>query len=171
MKKMGIVLVAAMSLASFGCKKKGGMGDAISKLSGFKDQMCKCTDATCAQKVSEEMTTWTQQTQKDQKQAKPSDEEQKKMADITKQLTDCMTKAMGTGGGAMGGGDTGSAAGSAGGDMGSAAGSAGGDMGSAAGSAAPAEGSAAGSAAPAEGSAAGSAMAPAGDKKGAMDKK
>jgi hypothetical protein len=135
MKKIMIIVVAAMSLAAVGCKKKGGMAEAMAKMGEFKDKMCKCTDAKCAQGVTEEMTKWSQEQAKGgDKDMKPSEDDAKKIAEITKGMTDCMTKAMGAGmGGEMGGSAAGSAEGSA---------------------AAPAGGSAEGSAAPAGGSAA-----------------
>ena len=92
-----------MFLAVGACKKKGGAGEAMSKMGDFKDKMCACKDAKCAQGVSDEMTKWGQEQAKGgDKDMKPSEDDAKKMADITKQMTDCMTKAMG----APGAGDT-----------------------------------------------------------------
>ena len=77
MKNFTIAFAVAMSLMSFGCKKKGG-GDseaAMAKMSEFKDKMCACKDTACAQKVSEEMTKWSADQAKDQKEPpKMSDE-------------------------------------------------------------------------------------------------
>jgi hypothetical protein len=150
MKNLTLAFMVAMAFVSFGCKKKGG-GDtaaAMAKMTEFKDEMCKCKDAKCAQDVSDKMTKWSQEQSKNAKETKMSDEDTKKAAAIGEEMGKCMQAAMGAG------------------MAGSAEGSAAPAEGSAAGSAAPAEGSAAGSAAPAaEGSAAGSAAAPAGEKK------
>lgn len=97
MKNLSIAFLAALSLVSFaGCKKKGGASDNIAKMSDFKDQMCKCTDKACADKVTEAMTKWGQDMAKEggDKPAAVSEEDTKKMATVTEELTKCMTKAM-----------------------------------------------------------------------------
>src|SRR5258705_8016998 len=99
MKNLTIAFMAAMALMSFGCKKKGGAGEAMAKMEDFKNDMCKCKDSKCAEDVSKKMMEWGQAQSKDQKEPpKMSDEDQKKAAAITKEMTDCMQKAMGTGG-------------------------------------------------------------------------
>ncbi|HEU4730573.1 MAG TPA: hypothetical protein VFT22_21900 [Kofleriaceae bacterium] len=103
MKTLSIAFVAALSLLSFaGCKKGGGAGDAIAKMTTFKDDMCKCTDKACAEKVTEAMTKWGQDMAKEggDKAAKVSEDDTKKMAALTEEMTKCMTKAMMAGGGA-----------------------------------------------------------------------
>ena len=146
MKKLMIPFMVAMAFVSFGCKKKAGNDSAaaMSKMKEFRDEMCKCKDAKCAQDVSDKMTKWGQEQAKGAKEPpKMNEADTAEFQKVGKEMGECMTKAMGAGG-AMGGGMEGSAAPTEG--------------GSAAGSAAPMEGSAAGSAAPAaEGSAAGSA--------------
>jgi hypothetical protein len=101
MKNLSIAVLAALSLMSFaGCKKKGGAGDAIAKMTDFKDQMCKCADKACAEKVTEAMTKWGQEMAKEggDKEAKISEDDTKKMASVTEEMTKCMTKAMMAGG-------------------------------------------------------------------------
>jgi hypothetical protein len=154
MKKISIAFLAAMSLASFGCKKKGA-GEAIAKMAEFKDKMCACKDKACTEKVSEDMTKWSQEAAKagGDKEAKVTEDDAKKMAVVTEEMTKCMTKIMTEAAGAMGG--TPPAGGAAGGTP-----PAGGAAEPAAGGAAPAGGAAeppAGGAAPAGGSADGSA--------------
>jgi hypothetical protein len=144
MKNLTLAFMVAMAFVSFGCKKKGGggAGEAMAKMTEFKDEMCKCKDAKCAQDVSDKMTKWSQEQSKNQKEPpKMSEEDTKKAAAIGEEMGKCMQAAMGAG-------TTDPAAGSA---VDPAAGSA-------AGSADPAAGSAAGSADPAAGSA-GSAAA------------
>ncbi|HEY0193596.1 MAG TPA: hypothetical protein VGC42_20910 [Kofleriaceae bacterium] len=104
MKNLSIAFLAAMSLVSFaGCKKHGGAGETISKMTDFKDKMCKCADKACADKVTEEMTKWGQEQAKNagaDKDAKVSEEDTKKIAAVTEEMTKCMTKAMMAGAGA-----------------------------------------------------------------------
>ena len=90
MKKMGIAFLAAMSLASFGCKK-GGSG-AMAKMEEFKGQMCKCTDKACADKINGELDKATDSKEK------PSEEDMKKGEELAKKYGECMQKAMGMGG-------------------------------------------------------------------------
>lgn len=97
MKNLSIAFLAALSLMSAaGCKKKGGAGDAIAKMTDFKDQMCKCADKACADKVTEQMTKWGQDMAKEggDKAAAISEDDTKKMAAVTEEMTKCMTKAM-----------------------------------------------------------------------------
>ena len=158
MKNLTLAFMVAMAFVSFGCKKKGGggAGEAMAKMTEFKDEMCKCKDAKCAQDVSDKMTKWSQEQSKNQKEPpKMSEEDTKKAAAIGEEMGKCMQTAMGAGTAVdPNAGSAGSAEGSAAGSADPAAGSAG----SAAGSA---EGSAAGSA----GSAAAGSAAPAGDMK------
>ena len=130
MSKITIAFLAAVTVASFGCKKKGGgAGEAMAKMGEFKDQMCACKDKACADKVQDAMNKWSAENAKNagDKQEKPDDKTMKEMQDVGTKYGECMAKAMG--GGDMGGGGGGSAA--AGSDTGSAA-AAGSDTGSAA---------------------------------------
>jgi hypothetical protein len=56
MKKISIAFLAALSLASFGCKKKGGGAEAVARMTEFKDRMCACKDKACVDKVNDDMT-------------------------------------------------------------------------------------------------------------------
>src|SRR5215510_13457987 len=98
MKNLSIAILAALSLLSFaGCKKKGG-ADMIAKMTEFKDQMCKCADKACADKVTADMTKWTQDKAKEggdnKEPAKLSDEDQKKFQTVNEDFTKCMQKLM-----------------------------------------------------------------------------
>jgi hypothetical protein len=103
MNKLMIGFVAALSLASFGCKKKGGAGEAVAKMEEFQKKMCDCKDKACADKVNEEMTKWGTEMAKSAGKGdeKPDPEIAKKSADIMTKYTECMTKLMmaGAGGG------------------------------------------------------------------------
>src|ERR1041384_7437348 len=101
MKNLSIAVLAALSLISFaGCKKKSGAGDAIAKMTAFKDQMGQAADKPCAEKVTETMTRCGQNmaTEGGGKEAKISEDDAKKMASVTEQMPKCMTKAMMAGG-------------------------------------------------------------------------
>ncbi len=126
MKNLTIAFLATASLFAVGaCKKKGGgdAGEAVAKMTEFKDEMCKCKDKACADKVQESMTKWsTEQAAKagDKKDVKADEATMKKMTEVGQQYGECMTKAMSAGAETPPAGD-GSAAGSA---DGAAAGSA-----------------------------------------------
>jgi hypothetical protein len=95
MTRWTIVLVATLSLATIGCKKKGGGGEVLEKMEGFSKSMCDCKDKACADKVNEEMTKWgTEMAKTADKDAKPDPEMAKKSADVMTKYTECMTKLM-----------------------------------------------------------------------------
>jgi hypothetical protein len=100
MKNLSIAFLAAVSLMSFaGCKKKGGGADMMAKMTEFKDQMCKCTDKGCADKVNEAYMKWGQDMAKEagenKEPPKMSEEDMKKNADVAKAYAECMMKASG----------------------------------------------------------------------------
>ncbi|MEO8700549.1 MAG: hypothetical protein ABI867_10925 [Kofleriaceae bacterium] len=97
MQKLVIGFAVAMSLASFGCKKKGGGDDAVKKMAEFKDAMCKCGegDMPCAQKVLDDQKKYGEEMAKSaDKNAKPDADLAKKMEPILAEYTKCSTKAM-----------------------------------------------------------------------------
>lgn len=139
MKNLTIAFLAAASLFSVSaCKKKGGdVGAAMAKMEEFKTNMCKCTDAACATKVTEDMTKWSQEFAKTASKDQKIDEATtKKMTELTMAMSECAQKAMTPAAGSAAGSAEGSAAPAAGSADGSAA-AAGSADGSAAGSAAP----------------------------------
>jgi hypothetical protein len=104
MKNLTIAFLATATLFSVGaCKKKGGgdAGEAVAKMTEFKDEMCKCKDKACADKVQEGMTKWsTDMAAKagDKKEPPKQDEAMmKKMTEVGTQYGECMTKAMSAG--------------------------------------------------------------------------
>lgn len=99
MTKLAFAFASAVALASIGgCKKKGGdggAGDAMAKMTEFKDRMCACKDPECAKKVNQDMTAWSQTQGGVQKEpANMSDADKKKATDIGTQMGECMQKAM-----------------------------------------------------------------------------
>ncbi len=125
MKNLTIAFIATASLFAVGaCKKKGGgdAGEAVAKMTEFKDQMCACKDKACADKVQEGMTKWSQEMATkagDKKDQKADEATMKKMTEVGQAYGECMTKAMSAtetppAGGAGSGSDSGSAAAPAG---------------------------------------------------------
>ena len=101
MKNLTIAFLAAASLFTVGaCKKKGGgdAGEAMAKMSEFADDMCKCKDKACADKVQEGMTKWSTDmaAKGGAKKAdeKPDEAMMKKMTEVGQKYAECMTKAM-----------------------------------------------------------------------------
>ena len=85
------------------------MQEAIDHMQQFETEMCACKDVACAQQVSKEMTRWSQDMQRDHHEVvRPSEAQTRQMAQITRDMVDCMTKAM-----SMGATSTGSGSGSA----------------------------------------------------------
>lgn len=91
--RSGAVLAVVLGLA--GCGNKGG-DSAMAEFKSLKDKMCACKDAECAKKVSDEMAKMGDK----YKNAKVDEKQLKEAAKLTEELTQCMTKAMGGGGGA-----------------------------------------------------------------------
>jgi len=104
MKNLTIAFLAAAALTSFGCKKKGGGGDMMGKMTELKDAMCKCTDKACADKVQADMTKWSTENAKTagDKAEKPDEKTMAEMTKVGEQYGTCMAKAM-TGGAPAGG--------------------------------------------------------------------
>jgi hypothetical protein len=97
MKNVTMVAIALLALS--GCSKKDGGGEsagaALTKMTEFKNAMCACKDAKCAQDVSDKMTKWTQsQGEGGAKAAKMSDADSKQAAAIGEEMGTCMQTAM-----------------------------------------------------------------------------
>jgi hypothetical protein len=79
-------------------QRASGAGEAMAKMGEFRDEMCACSDTACAQRVSDEMATWSQEQAKDSKEPpKMTDEETKEATQIGEAMGKCMQKAMGAG--------------------------------------------------------------------------
>lgn len=69
--------------------------DAMRVFERFTGEMCQCRDTACATHVSDEMTRWAMDMQKQwQPPPKLDDEQMKRATDVGKRMADCMTKAM-----------------------------------------------------------------------------
>lgn len=103
MNQIMIACVAALSLVSVaGCSKSGGGGDEyLSKMEGWKTDICKCKagETACAQKVLDDQKKYTDEmAKKTDKDAKPDPaaaaEMMKKLEPITAEFNKCKTAAM-----------------------------------------------------------------------------
>ena len=127
------LMALALAFGSTACKK-GGAGDAIKKMGEFKDQMCACKDKACVDKVNADMNKWGSEQKGGEGDTKVSEDDAKKMAAISEEMSKCMTKVMTdmAGSGSAGSGSSSDMGGSGSAGSGSAAmagsGSAGSDM-------------------------------------------
>jgi len=113
MNKIAIAFLAATSLASFGCKKKGGAGEAMEMMKGYKTALCACKDhdTECGKKATDayqkSMADWAAKNAGD-KGADTSMKPDPDMEKLTTEVADCskrvMMPDMGAAGGAAGGG-------------------------------------------------------------------
>jgi hypothetical protein len=79
-------------------QRTSGAAEAMAKMREFRVEMCACSDTACAQRVSDEMATWSQEQAKDSKEPpKMTDEETKEATQIGEAMGKCMQKAMGAG--------------------------------------------------------------------------
>ena len=63
----------------------------LTKFNEFADAMCKCTAKDCVEKVSDQMTAWGKEMEK-QPDPKPTDEQAKQLEAIGQRLGECMQK-------------------------------------------------------------------------------
>ena len=94
MNKLTMVIALVLALGACSKKKEGNAGAAIAKMTEFKDEMCKCKGAACAQDVSQRMQKWLADQPKEQQNQKLSDADQTKMKEIGDALGKCMGTAM-----------------------------------------------------------------------------
>ena len=80
------------------CDNRFGLGNAIRKMTEFKDMMCQCADKTCADHVTDQMTKWSMEMAKHvDRDFKVTEEETKQMTKVTEEFTQCAVKAMSAG--------------------------------------------------------------------------
>ena len=106
----------AMSLATApACKKSGGAGEAIAKMTEVKDKICACKDKACVDAATAELTKWGTDHAKGDP-GKVSEADQQKLTAVSEEMTKCMTKvltdAATSGAAAMGSAGSAAAAGS-----------------------------------------------------------
>lgn len=77
------------------CNKKFGPGLVLKRMVEFTDMMCKCADKACADQVTDAMTKWSIEMAKTaDRDLQVSEEDTKKMQEVTEEFTKCATKAM-----------------------------------------------------------------------------
>jgi hypothetical protein len=93
-------VVSALVFAS-GCPDKNSperrARATLARFEVFADDMCRCKDKPCADKVQESMTVWATEMAKEagnKADERPSEETMKKMTDLGQRYAECMTKAM-----------------------------------------------------------------------------
>src|SRR4051794_33299659 len=92
--RFGFTLLAASLVvggAMAGCKKSGDAS--IAQMAELKTKMCACKDKACIDQVTSDMAKWSAE-HRDTAPDKASAEDQKKLAAISKEMTDCMTRVM-----------------------------------------------------------------------------
>lgn len=67
----------------------------ITKMQAFTDQLCACKDQPCAQHVSEDMSKWAEEQAKNSAPPKLTDDQTKRITDISQRMGTCMQQAMG----------------------------------------------------------------------------
>lgn len=81
--------------------ERGLIAEAIAKLGELADDMCACSDRTCADAVSQEMTRWSSEMQMKMKggdeKLEPTEEETQEAMKVGERLSKCMMTAMGHG--------------------------------------------------------------------------
>lgn len=92
MKKLLLLTVMAMASAC-----GGGADDLLDKMGSYKNQMCKCTDAACADKVEKDMRDWMMANKDKFKDIKPTKEQDEKADKIQDEMRACEKKARGEG--------------------------------------------------------------------------
>ena len=113
MNKIAIAFLAATSLASFGCKKKGGAGEAMEMMKTYKTALCACTDhdMDCGKKATDayQKATADHAANSPNDKADPSAKPDLKIEKLTTEVADCSKRVMtphlgaGAAGGAAGG--------------------------------------------------------------------
>ena len=93
---MGKCMQVATGVAHLPEPTSPGASEALETMTHFKDEMCACKDTGCAQKVSDEMATWSQDQAKQHAKEPPkmSDDEIKRATDLGEAMGKCMQRAM-----------------------------------------------------------------------------
>lgn len=68
--------------------------EALDRMRELESALCACQDMTCVQRVSEDMTQWSQELSQRGEQLKLTDEETKQATEIGMRMGECMQRAM-----------------------------------------------------------------------------
>jgi hypothetical protein len=86
---------AVLPVVGSGEEDRDVAAEAMAQMERFKDQMCACKDSACAQRVSDDMTKWSQQLSQTQRNMpKMTVDETKRAAVIGEAMGKCMENAM-----------------------------------------------------------------------------
>lgn len=89
------VLAIVLATRSDRTKAQEEARESFSRMQEFVDDMCKCDDKRCAERVSEDMTKWARDKASSKyDRDKTSEADTKKMAALSEELSRCMVKAM-----------------------------------------------------------------------------
>jgi len=100
--------VLALTFA-VGCKKKSNAGEALAKMTDFRDRMCACADKPCADKLNQEYMDWANKSSAANTSTQISEEDARKINDVGLKYNECFAKWSGAGSGSdMGSGSAGS---------------------------------------------------------------
>ena len=70
-----------------------GSAAMLAKMTQFTDEICTCSDRACADHVSEQISQWGQEMAKSyDRDAKPTEDDVKRMTSIAQRMTTCMTR-------------------------------------------------------------------------------
>ena len=92
--RFGFTLLTALCLVGgsvAGCKKSGDAS--VAQMTELKTKMCACKDKACIDQVTADMAKWSAE-HRGTAPEKASEEDQKKLAAISTEMTDCMTRVM-----------------------------------------------------------------------------
>lgn len=90
MKSISLVLAL---LAACRPPAKQHARDLLAKFAEFRDRMCACQDKSCVDKVQDDLTRWTSEAAKQPGRDVADYELAKQIAEVTKEFTDCQTRA------------------------------------------------------------------------------
>jgi len=90
-----VVVLLAVAACDRGAVPVGGRGEELARLHAFERDMCRCHDAACAKRVSDEMMRWGDEMVK-QKVPLPemSKQEMREAQELGVRMGDCMTRAL-----------------------------------------------------------------------------
>jgi hypothetical protein len=92
MRTRSLIFALSSVLALGACGSKAD--EVISGLKKYKDKMCACTDAKCADDVHKEFRDWRKDMKKDlKKEDKPSESVMKEIGEIQNSYDECKQKA------------------------------------------------------------------------------
>jgi hypothetical protein len=78
-----------VGLTLFGCGSKSTFDEALSGVKTYKDKMCACKDAACADQVDEDYDKFREGMKAKMKDSKPSEDQIKQLEDVESAMGKC----------------------------------------------------------------------------------